>query len=195
MQGEATGEIQKPLTTRPPFWEYARRVITRAYWVVGGIANVLGIYGFGESHHWWEFTFTASSETKEVFWMLAVGVGGPWAMMLAGIAGAKFCELFTSDQTTTLVIIRSVVRVSSFFAILHCAEMSFDIKIFPLYLNSEGFVKVVGLYLLLGLAVGTVFPLIIYMIKRIVLLRRGGGQPHGRADGNRQKTRFRRSPS
>jgi hypothetical protein len=95
--------------------------------------------------------------------------------MLAGIAGAKFVELFTSDREATRIVIISVVRVSSFFAIWHCAQMTFDIKIFPRYLSSEGFVTVVGSYLLLGLAVGTLSPMIVYVVRRIALRR--SGQP------------------
>jgi len=156
MEDEATGGIQKSYETRPSFWDYARRVISRIYLVVGGIANCLGIYTFGESHHWWEFTFALSPEMTETLLMLAVGLGGPWAMILGGIAGAKFSELFTRDKTATASIAHSLIDVGFFFAILHCSQMSFGLRIFSRYLSSEGFVKVVVIYLFLGLAVGVV---------------------------------------
>lgn len=159
----------------PRFWKRFCRVIARLYWFVGGMANILGIYGFGESHHWWGFAFTISilPETKEVLWMLALGVGGPWAMMLASIAVARSVEIVTGDREATLVVVRSVVNVGSFFAILHCAQMTFDISIFPRYLSGEGFAKVVGAYVLLGLAVGALASMTVYAARRIAL--RGSG--------------------
>jgi hypothetical protein len=161
---------QQPLATHPPLrvsaFKYARRFIARVYLVVGGVANLLGIYAFGESHHWWEFTFAVSSEMKEVFWMLAVGLGGPWAMMVGGIASAKFAELFTKDRAMTAIITARMVDVGFFFSIFHCAEMEFGIKIYPLYLSSAGFVKVVIIYLLMGVALGTVLPLVLHAIRR-----------------------------
>jgi hypothetical protein len=174
MKSEITGANRRTAKTRPRFWKSFRRVAARIYLVVGGLADILGIYGFGESRNWWNFTFTISPETQEVLWMLALGVGGPWTMMLAGIGGAKLVEIFTGDREATRVVIISVVRVGSFFAIWHCAQMTFDIKIFPRYLSGDGFITVVGAYLLLGLAVGTLSPIIVYTVRRIAILRRGG---------------------
>lgn len=174
MKSEITEGNRRSGKARPRFWKSFNRVVARVFGVVGGIANILGIYGFGESRHWWGLTFIVSPETKEVLWMLALGVGGPWTMMLAGIVGAKVVEIFTSDREATRVVMISVVRVGSFFAIWHCAQMTFGIRIFPRYLSGEGFVTVVGAYLLLGLAVGTLSPIIVYAVRRIALLRRSG---------------------
>jgi hypothetical protein len=166
MQDEFTEVVSTLLLKRSQFFKYARRAITGVYWVVGGVANVLGIYGFGESHHWWGFKFAPSPEIADAFWMLAVGVGGPWAMMLGGLAGAKLSEMFTRDRVLTSSITRSCVRVGFFFALFHCSEMSFGIRIFPRYLNSNGFVKVSSVYLAVGLAIGVVFPLVIHAGRR-----------------------------
>jgi hypothetical protein len=196
MQGEVTKVDQKPLAEHPPVWKQVLRVIAGVFWVIGGIANVLGIYGFGESHQWWRFTFAISPEMTEVLWMLAVGVGGPWAMMLGGVAGARFSEIFVSDRTVTDLIKHTVLRVGSFLALLHCTQMMFDIKIFPNYLSSDGFVKIVAIYLAMGLAICGVFPLILHAARRFKDTARAKGRPTQRSSGRKPpKTRFRRSPS
>src|SRR3954469_5460909 len=98
---------------------FGRRVILVAYWIVGGIANVLGIYGYGESHHWWTFKWTPKwtftwpltlgrpFNQKEELLMLAVGLAGPWALMLGGIVGTKLSEFITHDRTITSAAIQS----------------------------------------------------------------------------------------
>jgi hypothetical protein len=152
---------EKPLETRPSFWSYPRRVIARVFATLGWIADLLGIYAFGESHHWWEFPFALSPGMKEALWMLAVGLGGPWAMILGAIAAAKLSEIFSGDRTVTASLINRVIDVGVFFALLHCSEMSFGVKIFAPYLNGGGFAKVVLIYLITGVAIGLVAPLLV----------------------------------
>lgn len=200
MQDKDTSFAQGSLATRPSSkklsYRYARRIVARVFWVVGAIANFLGIYQFGEDHHWWGGPFSVSPETREILWMLAVGLGGPWVMMLGSFLGAKLSEFFTRDQAVTKMVALGAVRIGSFFAAFHCAQMSFDIKIFPRYLSGEGFVKVVSVYLFVGLAIGVVLPLGVYLIKRIINRRAVTNRPPPQSSGRKPpKTRFRRSPS
>ena len=162
---------EKPLATRDSIWRVVfrdvPRMIARIFGPIGGIANLLSLYAFGENHNWWGFTFAISSEMRESLLMLAVGIGGPWAMMLGGIVGAKLTGLITKDRVMTLVTIQAAARIGSFFALFHCSEMMFGIKIFPGYISGDGFVKIVLIYLLAGLALGTVCPLVIHAVRRI----------------------------
>ena len=202
MHNELLGVDKKISTLRQPPWrrsyKYARRFVTGLVWVVGCLASILEIYSFGEDRHWWGFAFALSPEAKEAIWMLAVGVGGPWAMMLGGIAGAKFSELFTGDRMVTSSVTHGAVNVGSFFAVLHCVQMSFDMRIFPRFLSGPGFLKIAAIYLSAGLFVGILGPLVVHAAKRIVLRTNGKepGRPTQRSSGRKPpKARFRRSPS
>jgi len=171
MQNETREGARKFSARRNPAWKlayrYARRFVLGFFGVLGAIANLFSIYSFGESHNWWGAAFALSPKTQETLWMLAVGIGGPWAMMLGGIVGAKFAEKFTGNRAVTALMMPIVVRISMFFAILHCAQMSFDMKIFPRYLSSVGFFKVAGIYLLAGLAVGVACGFGAHAIRRL----------------------------
>lgn len=180
-------EDEKPLA-KDSIWRVAFRTVPRAiariFGPIGGIANLLGIYTFGESHNWWGLTFAISSEMRESLLMLAVGIGGPWAMMLGGIVGAKLTDLITKDRAMTIITMQSAARIGSFFALFHCSEMMFGIKIFPGYISGDGFAKVVLIYLLAGLTLGTVFPLLIHAVRRMAssvttigMRRVGGARP------------------
>jgi hypothetical protein len=132
--------------------------VGRLFALVGTIANLLALYEFGEKSQWWNWSF--SYQPTPTFWMLAVGVGGPWAMILGSMAGAKVSESITRDKTATRYTLHAIFRVGSFFALLHCSQMSFGLTIFPRYLSANGFVFVAGIYLLTGFLLGVVFPLV-----------------------------------
>jgi hypothetical protein len=166
VQNDATEVGHEPPSPGVTLWSHIRRLIAGAYWVIGGIANLLGIYAFGESRNWWVFSFYLSPEMGEVLWMLAVGLGGPWALMLGVWAGARFSELFTKDKAQTASLVSSVVDISFFLSIWHSAQMALGLKIFSRYLYGGGFVKVISIYLLVGLALGAIWPLITRKFKR-----------------------------
>lgn len=132
--------------------------VGRLFAVVGTMANVLALYEFGEKRQWWDWSF--GYQPTPTFWMLAVGIGGPWAMILGSMAGAKVSETLTHDKSATRHTVHAIFRVGSFFALLHCSQMSFGLTIFSRYLSVNGFVFVVGIYLLTGFVLGVLFPLV-----------------------------------
>lgn len=141
------------------------RVIRDAFLIVGAVADILGIFGYGQAHQWWTFQwwtfgFTASPGAIKTFWMLVLGIGGPWMMIIGAAGGAKFVELFTNNRAATASLVQSIAFVGTFWAAFHCAEMMFGITIFSQYLSGEGFIKVCGAYLLSGVAIGVVVPLV-----------------------------------
>jgi hypothetical protein len=153
---------------RHPILTFARRLILGIYWILGGAASILGIYDHGEARHWWNFKWTFSwtfelpswmlrrVDRKEELIMLAVGLSGPWALMLGGIVGAKLSQSLIRDREITRSAIHSFVRIGFFLAILHCAQVNFGIRIFTRYLSSEGLAKIFIIYLSLGLGLGAV---------------------------------------
>lgn len=172
----------------------ARRAVVTIFGILGAAANLLGIYAFGEDHGWWEYEFALSLDAKEALLMGLVGVGGPWALIVGGVIGARITELATKDRRATWSLIHSFIQVGFFFAILHAAQMSVGLRIFPDHLSPEGFLKVVGIYLLTGLWVGVVLPLIVHGLRKASSHRKQG-RPTPRWSGRKpRKTRFRRSP-
>ena len=161
-------------------YRYARRIVTNFFLVAGGVASLLEIYSFGEQHHWLGLRVALSPHSREVIWMLAVGLGGPWAMMLGGIAGAKLAEKFTGGRMLTTLITRVSIKVNMFFALLHCAQMSLDLKIFPRYLSAGGFFEIVANYFLLGLAAGTLCAFVGHTIQRLLAVK---AKAHHRGQG------------
>lgn len=151
-----------------------RRALATIFGILGAAANLLGIYAFGEDHGWWEFEFAISQQAKESLLMGLVGVGGPWALIVGGVVGAKVTELATKDPRATWSLIHSFIRVGFFFAILHAAQMSVGLRIFPDHLSAEGFLKVVGIYLLTGLGLGIVLPLVVHVLRKASPQRREG---------------------
>src|SRR5438045_5132647 len=101
---------QKQLARKLP-----RHLLRQAFSIIGGIANLLGIYGFCESRHWWGLSLPALPEMTHAGWMIAVGVGGPWAMILGAAVGAKVLAHITSNNTLTKSIIHAAVEVGFFF--------------------------------------------------------------------------------
>ena len=137
-----------------------RILMRRAYAVLGGVANLLGVYAFGESHGWWHLPIVISPALARELWMLAVGVGGPWGMILGSWIAAKATLENRHDTIFTMRLIKPVFNVGSFFAIYHCAQMSFGFIIFPKYLNASGFAMVSGIYFATGLAFGLTFAML-----------------------------------
>jgi hypothetical protein len=129
-------------------------LMRRTFAILGGVANLLGVYAFGEDHGWWRLPITISHELARELWMLAVGVGGPWMMILGSWIAAKAALAVRHDTIFTMRLIRPMFNIGSFFAIYHCAQVSFGFIIFPKYLNPQGFAIVSGLYLAIGLAFG-----------------------------------------
>jgi hypothetical protein len=140
--------------------ETFQMLVRRAFATLGGVANVLGVYAFGESHGWWHLPIVISATLAREMWMLAVGVGGPWAMILGSWAATKAVLANRYDTISTMRVIKPMFNVGSFFAIYHCAQMSFGYIIFPKYLNASGFAMVSGIYVPIGLAYGLTMALL-----------------------------------
>lgn len=150
-----------------------RRLMRRAYSVIGAIANLLGIYAFGETHHWWSLSLPWLPQMTPGLWGLAAGIGGPWAMILGTAIGTKLSELFTRDNVVTRSLVRSTVNIGMFFAMFHSAEVSVGIPIYPDYESATGFAKVVAIYLALGLGIGILLPPLMLFTRRTLSRRKG----------------------
>lgn len=170
MRNESEDETNMP-NERPTsylkrgIW-FVQRTLKGAFWVLGAVANVFGIYEFGDHRHWWDvnahfaFSFKISPGADLALRTLAVAIGGPWAMALGVIASATLSGWFELDQSATNSIIHNALSVCFFFAALHCAQMMFGLPIFQDYLTGEGFVKVVSGYFIGGVGLGLITALV-----------------------------------
>jgi len=144
-------------------WHRVLRFITRVFWIVGATADILGIYAFGELHHWWMGwslpplpTGIVSGEWRQAILMVALAVSYPWTMMVAGVLTVTVLRPLVRDRGLSNQTTYVVVQGGLIYAAYNCAKMVWGGRIKDEYMNVSSAVRINTTYFVGGIIIGLV---------------------------------------
>lgn len=136
-------------------WTKVKSIFKAACWMLGFLANLFGVYDFGDRSGWWHLDPIGpmSPELSHKLWMITAGLAGPWALVMGGWIGVWLAARLSGEYSRVNARVHSIVRVAFFFAMLHMAEVDY-VDIFPNFLSGGGILKLALIYGALGTAFG-----------------------------------------
>jgi hypothetical protein len=137
------------------------RYFTRVFFVLGAIADMLGIYAFGALHNWWSgwglpsvVVAGMSQKLRSELWMVAFAISYPFSMTVAALLTLRILRPLIRDRDNSKQLIHTVVRAGLIYAMYTQSKMVFGGRIKDEYMNISSAVRINVNYLVAGVVMG-----------------------------------------